>query len=100
MYHFFLVDIEQALDTLSEELEGNAFEQAKQAFLKGYESEKSLEPGFEQKLPLMRRFCNVFSYARLVHCTAENVPDAPEWMVNLQGILARKMRSLEACMKK
>ena len=95
MYHFFLVDIEQVLDSLSEELEGDAFEQAKKYFLQGYESEKALEPDYEPKCRLMRRFCNLFSYARLVYCIAEEVPDAPEWMVSLRNRLTLKIQYLE-----
>lgn len=95
MYHFFLVDIEQVLDSLSEELEGDAFEQAKKYFLQGYESEKTLEPDYEPKCRLMRLFCNLFSYARLVHCIAEEVPNAPEWMVSLRNRLSLKIQYLE-----
>ena len=95
MYHFFLVDIEQVLDSLSEELEGDAFEQAKKYFLQGYESEKALEPDYEPKCRLMRRFCNLFSYARLVHCIAEEVSDAPDWMVSLRNRLTLKIQYLE-----
>ena len=98
MYHFFLVDIEQVLDSLSEELEGDAFEQAKKYFLQGYESEKALEPDYEPKCRLMRRFCNLFSYARLVRCIAEEVPNAPEWMVSLKARLTGKIQQLE-CLK-
>ncbi|MBQ8632456.1 MAG: phosphotransferase [Lachnospiraceae bacterium] len=95
MYHFFLVDIEQVLDSLSEELEGDAFEQTKKYFLQGYESEKALEPDYELKCRLMRRFCNLFSYARLVHCIAEEVSDAPDWMVSLRNRLTLKIQYLE-----
>ena len=95
MYHFFLVDIEQVLDSLSEELEGEAFEQAKKNFLQGYESERTLEQDYEPKCRLMRRFCNLFSYARLVHCIAEEVPNAPEWMVSLKARLTVKIQQLE-----
>lgn len=97
MYHFFLVDVEQVLDALCGELEGEALAQAKKYFLQGYESEKALEPDFEQKLPLMRRFCNLYSYARLIHCLAEEVPESPEWMVKLRNILTRKVKYLEKC---
>ena len=95
MYHFFLVDLEQVLDALSEELAGEAFAQAKKYFLQGYESEKALEPDYGQRLPLMRKFCNLFSYARLIRCIAEEVPDAPEWMVSLKDRLAEKIQYLE-----
>ena len=95
MYHFFLVDIEQVLDALSEELEGETLEQAKKYFLQGYESEKELEPGYEHKLPLMRRFCNLFSYARLIRCVAEEVSNAPEWTETLKNRLTEKIRCME-----
>lgn len=95
MYHFFLVDIEQVLDALSEELEGDAFLRAKAYFLQGYRSEKTLEPDFEEKLSLMRWFCNLYSYARLTHCLSEEVSEAPEWMVKLRGVLERKKAFLE-----
>ena len=95
MYHFFMVDIEQVLDSLSEELEGEAFEQAKKNFLQGYESERTLEQDYEPKCRLMRRFCNLFSYARLVHCIAEEVSDAPDWMVSLRNRLTLKIQYLE-----
>ena len=97
MYHFFLVDIEQVFVSLSEELEGDAFALAKVRFLQGYESEKALEPDYEEKLPLMRRFCNLYSYARLAHCLSEEVPESPEWMVKLRGMLERKKVFLERC---
>ena len=95
MYHFFLVDVEQVLDALSEELEGDAFLQAKAYFLQGYRSEKTLELDFEEKLSLMRRFCNLYSYARLTHCLSEEVSEAPEWMVKLRGMLEKKRVFLE-----
>ena len=95
MYHFFLIDVEQVLDALSEELDSRAYEQAKQYFLQGYRSEKVLEQDYEKRLPLMRRFCNLFSYARLIHCVAEEVPDAPEWMKQLKERLEYKIHSLE-----
>ena len=90
MYHFFLVDVEQVLEALSTELEGEAFLHARNHFLQGYESEKALEPDYEEKLPLMRRFCNLYSYARLTHCLSEEVPEAQEWMVKLRSMLERK----------
>lgn len=99
MYHFFLVDIEQVLDALCEELKEELCVQARNHFLRGYESEKALEPDYEKRLPLMRRFCNLFSYARLIRCIAEEVPNAPEWMKHLKERLAYKVHSLEEKVK-
>ena len=96
MYHFFLVDIEQVFDVLSEELDGVALTIAKGYFLKGYQSEKTLDSDYEQRLPLMRRFCNLYSYARLIRCTAEVLPDEPKWMGMLRGRLEMKRKHLES----
>ena len=96
MYHFFLVDIEQVFDSLSEELEGETLRKAKECFLKGYQSEKKLESDYEERLPLMRRFCNLYSYARLIRCMADEVSEAPEWMCNLRKILEHKVEQLES----
>lgn len=95
MYHFFLLDIEQALDSLSSELSDEQFTQAKKLFLLSYASQKTLDPDFESYLPLMRRFCNIFSYARLIRCVAEDIPQATEWLYHLQKVLNKKIEMLE-----
>ena len=95
MYHFFLVDIEQVFDCLSEELDDAAFCKAKEFFLQGYCGEKVLEDDFEEKLLLMRRFCNLYSYARLIRCIAEEVPNEPQWMNNLKKHLVYRVKQLE-----
>lgn len=95
MYHFFLVDIEQVFDSLSDELDADAAQAAKEAFIEGYRSEKSLEEGFERKLPLMRRFCDLYSYARLIRCVEETLPDEPEWMSTLRSRLNERIMHLE-----
>ena len=94
MYHFFLVDIEQVFDAVAQELSGDVLLQAKEAFLQGYTSEKALEPDYEMRLPLVRRFCNLFAYARMIRCIAEEVQDAPEWMCKLRNALAHKVKFL------
>lgn len=100
MYHFFLVDIEQVFDALSEELEGEGLSSAKDYFLQGYQSEKTIDPQYEQKLPLMRRFCNLYAYARLIRCMAETLPEEPEWMGMLRGRLEMKRKHLESIIEK
>lgn len=99
MYHFYLLDIEQVFDCLSEELEGESLHLAKKNFIKGYRSRFSLPDNYEQILPLMRRFCNIFAYARLVRCIAEKPERQPEWMTGLAERLTYKMRSIEQSVK-
>lgn len=61
----------------------------------GYQSVKTLEPDYAEKLKLMRRFCNLYSYARLIRCVAEEYPDEPDWMGGLREKLHRKIVFLE-----
>lgn len=84
MYHFFLVDLEQALDALMENIPADRQSAAKDVFLRGYQSVKTLEPDYARKLKLMRRFCNLYSYARLIRCVAGQSPNEPDWMVELR----------------
>ena len=95
MYHFFLVDLEQALDALSENIPEGRKAIAETIFLQGYQSVKTLEPDYAEKLKLMRRFCNLYSYARLIRCVAEEYPDEPDWMGGLREKLHRKIVFLE-----
>lgn len=66
----------------------------KERLLSGYRTEKALEPDFQERLKLMRRFCNIFSYARLIRCVAEKQPDEPDWMIGLREKLSRRITSL------
>lgn len=95
MYHFFLLDVEQVFDALAEELSGEALLQAKRCFVQGYTSEKALAPEYEKELGVLRRFCNLFAYARMIRSIAEEVQEEPEWMCKLRGVLERKKNFLE-----
>ena len=95
MYHFFLLDLEQALDALLENIPAERKLIAKTTFLRGYQSVKMLEPDYAEKLKLMRRFCNLYSYARLIRCVDEKYPNEPDWMVKLREKLHSKMVFLE-----
>lgn len=96
MYHFFLLDLEQAMDALLENIPADRQPNAKSAFLRGYQSAKTLQPDYSEKLKLMRRFCNLYSYARLIRCVAEEYPDEPDWMVRLRKKLHWKIELLES----
>lgn len=96
MYHFFVVDLEQALDALLENIPADRKQITKAAFLRGYQSVKMLESDYSEKLILMKRFCNLYSYARLIRCVAEKYPNEPDWMVRLREKLHRKIVLLES----
>lgn len=96
MYHFFLVDLEQALDALRENIPADRQPSAESTFLRGYQSVKALEPHYVEKLKLMRRFINLYSYARLIRCAAEAYPNEPDWMSALREKLRWKIGLLES----
>lgn len=96
MYHFFFVDLEQALDALLENIPADRQFSAKNTFLQGYQSMKTLDSDYAEKLKLMRRFINLYSYARLIRCVADEYFDEPDWMVALREKLHRKIGFLES----
>lgn len=72
MLHFYAIDLVQALD----ELDG-AYHAA---FLRGYRAACPGSEADEADFPLMRRFRDLLSCARLHHCLSD-VPDVqPSWM--------------------
>ncbi len=96
MYHFFLVDLEQALDALLENIPIDQHSTVRNAFLQGYQSIKILEPDYADRLKLMRRFIDLYSYARLIRCVADELSNQPEWMIRLREKLYSKVKYLES----
>lgn len=98
MYHWFTLDVEQVFDCLTEFFEGDALQKAKEQFLKGYRTQHAFTEEMEMSMPLMRRFINLYSYARLRHCLSEPVSEKPEWMMRLETRLRSKLHYLESTM--
>ena len=87
MLHFYAADVVQALDELPTAHHA--------AFLNGYHMtcpEIQADPCI---FPLMRRFRNLFSYARLLHCLSEKPAAEPAWMPALVTHLEKKLHELE-----
>lgn len=99
MYHWYAIDIEQAFDSLSDELEGEALEKAKEEFIRGYEQERPFTKEMQEIMPLMRRFVNLYGYARLIRSVAEKFEDEPDWLVELREKLNRSMKNKEDSMR-
>ena len=95
MYHWFALDIEQVFDSLRGALRGEALLKAKKEFIKGYEEERPYTEEMEASLPLMRRFVDLFSYARLIRCVAEKFPEEPPWLGELRIKLNRAILEKE-----
>ncbi len=98
MYHWYALDIEQVFDSLNEELDPSILQTAKDEFMKGYKTEHYYSEEMENSRPLMRRFINLYSYARLIRCVAVDFPNEPNWLLDLREKLNNIIRNLEMSM--
>ena len=95
LYHFYALDVEQALDSLSELIPPANFPQARAIFLDGYRTEHPLPPEIEATFPLMRRFINLRTCARLHTCLDSQPRENPAWLTSLQARLTARRDELE-----
>lgn len=91
MYHWYTVDIEQALDSIKGEIEGERYEHAAECFIDGYRSQFDITDEMLSLMPVFRRFINLYGYARVLRSTAEKWDNEPEWMINLRGYLVQSL---------
>ncbi|MBQ4581013.1 MAG: phosphotransferase [Clostridia bacterium] len=87
MYHFYAIDLVQALDELPRE--------AHAAFLAGYYAACPQSGAKEEDFPLMRRFRDLYSWARVMHALSDIPKEQPDWMPGLIGMLTKKLHALE-----
>lgn len=87
MLHFYAIDLVQALDELPREHHA--------AFLHGYRAACPESGAQEAAFPLMRRFRNLYSLARLRHALSDVSSPQPDWMPPLIARLTAKASSLE-----
>lgn len=92
------LDVVRALDGLADlpEAEEPLSQQERESlFLCGYRTQHPFTEADEASLPLMRRLVQLTEYAGLVRALSEEVPDPPEWMVQLRHRLKWKLCWLE-----
>ena len=99
MVHWYAVDLEQALGAIEEDMDSADTGHLQAAFLKGYRAERGLTAQELETQPLMRRFVNLYAYARLIRCVAERPDSEPDWMLGLRRYLEEKIARLEASFK-
>ena len=87
MVHFFALDIEQAFGELRDALSPTAAQRAEEIFLQGYREAYDLPQEALGTLPLMRRFVDLYRYARIIRSVAETFDHEPDWMTGLREIL-------------
>lgn len=92
MYHWYAMDIERVLSSLEENCEelgltGRRLEEAESEFLCGYRDEYLYTQEMEQFRPFLRQFEALHTYAKLIRCVAEKLPNEPDWMTQLRNKL-------------
>lgn len=99
MYHWYALDIDQVFDSLEDELSGEKLQIAKDEFIRGYKEEHIYTEDMDKLRPLMRRFIDLYGYARLIRCVAEKFDDEPEWLLELRKKLDRAILKKENSMR-
>lgn len=96
MYHWFVTDIDQAIDSMREHIDKDRYEHSVECFIDGYRSEFEVSDDMLSIMPVFRRFANLYGYARILRLTAEKWQNEPEWMVKLREYLKQPLRSRSA----
>lgn len=91
VYHWFVMDIEQSLNSIECEIADEYHEQAKESFMTGYESEMDISDDMIKLLPVFRRYANVFGYARCLRSLHDTWSNEPDWMTELRGHIQNLM---------
>lgn len=95
MYHFYTSDLIMVFDSLAERFDGDALVNAKSDFIAGYESIRPLPKDYEDELPLMRRFTDLYDYTQLVHGMSEDVNVKFDWLLELKEKTNAKIKDIE-----
>jgi Ser/Thr protein kinase RdoA (MazF antagonist) len=93
MYHWYVMDIEQVLDSLQDYIPSENFNYKKQIFMDGYLSEFDISDEMLLILPICRRFANLYGYVRILRSMADEWDHEPDWLVNLRERLANGLKN-------
>ncbi|MCR8644336.1 phosphotransferase [Paenibacillus sp. N1-5-1-14] len=91
MYHWYVMDVEQSLDSLHDVVAEEVYEAKKAIFLEGYRSEYALPYNWEELLSVCRQFNNLYGYVRTLHAMSEKWANEPEWLTGLRARLEQSM---------
>lgn len=93
MYHWYVMDIEQALVSIQESVESARYTQAREFFLNGYKSEYPIDDEMLSLMPAFRRFANLYSYTRILRASEEKWCNEPKWLSDLRIKLDNSMKN-------
>ncbi|MED3550760.1 phosphotransferase enzyme family protein [Cytobacillus praedii] len=92
MYHWYVMDIVQALDSMQDCIPIELFQQKKQCFMDGYRTEYEVPEDMLSLIPACRRFANLYGYVRVLRSIEEKWENEPEWLVSLRAELIKGMK--------
>lgn len=87
MVHWYAMDIEQAVESIRDEIEPENHAKAERCFIDGYRSQVEVSEDMLSLLPVFRRFANLYGYTRILYSTKEYLNYEPEWMTDLRKYL-------------
>jgi Ser/Thr protein kinase RdoA (MazF antagonist) len=93
MYHWYVMDIEQTLNSLQDCILPELFQEKKEFFLDGYQTEFEIQGDMLALLPAFRRFADLYGYVRILKSSEEQWNHEPEWLVGLRGRLMEAMKN-------
>lgn len=93
VYHWFAIDIEQAIDSLIDTIPLDRKTEAKNLFIQGYQSIMLIDESMLDIMPVFRRYVNLYGYVRILRSTKDQWKNEPEWMVNLRSKLNAAMEN-------
>lgn len=91
MYHWFVMDIVQALEAIRDEMEIDDCSHQEAVFLKGYRSQFEIDERLLAMRSVFRRYAGLYQYVRVARAIQERWENEPAWMVELREKLERKM---------
>jgi len=97
MYHWYVMDINQSIDSIKNELPTNIQEQAVCQFLNGYRASKSIDDLIFENMPIFKRYANLLGYTRCLRSVHERWDNEPEWMQGLRKHINNIMAEESKC---
>lgn len=84
MYHWYVMDIDQALHAIQDETSADDISEIAIVFMDGYRSENSLDEELYARRDIFQHFSNLYKFTRVARAMQERWENEPEWMVNLR----------------
>jgi Ser/Thr protein kinase RdoA (MazF antagonist) len=84
MYHWYVMDIAQALVSLKREIPAGQFPHKQAAFTGGYRSRYAIDSTLFAALPLFTRFGNLYRYTGITRAIQDRWEHEPEWLAALR----------------